>query len=1089
MKKLILFLLLFSQISLVFSQELSKIKFEYITVDDGLAQGIVEEIFQDSQGFIWFGTHDGLTRYDGIQFTVFKNDRNDPQSLVSNWVFSMAEDKSGKLWIGSEGLNWYDPESGKITRIIPEPGNENAFQGGRVYHINIDYDSTVWISTLNGLVHYFPKTNMYKTYRDGSNSNGLSSSGVFSTCITNDKRLFVSVNNDVIHEYNRTSDSFTAISYRLAYHGNNNNKYIREDLNGLLYITSEFSGLHIYNPNTGETKFIDKAEGGLNTNNIRTPILPLNKNEVWIGTDGGGVNVYNPLSGEMQYIVSDSRAKNSLAGNAIIRMFEDKDGNVWIGHYGTGISVWKKNKEKFVSFTHNPFNAESINKEVVSAIYEDAMGRIWIGQDGGGLSLFNPVSGTFEHFRSKPGTPGTLTSDVILAIIEDDNGNLLLGTYAGGLMVFDPETKKVIRSFNTSTGLASDHVWTFFRDSKNRFWFTDLRSGYCLFDPVNETFESHPQGNDPLSPCSNSLMTINEDAEGRLWLGSENGGISVIDYDNQTNKTYRNNPDDPNSLSYNDVKSIIFIGHYAWIATNGGGLNRLDLKTDSFRVFGTQNGLSSEALMGLLKDKHNNLWISSTKGLMKFNTETFDVEIFDKSQGIQGNEFKYNSQFILSDGRMMFGGVNGITIFHPDSIRKSRIVPGVAFTDLSILNESIVPAPKGSVLKKHINSTAFIKLNHKQSVFTIEFVSLDYNAPEKNHYRYKLEGFDKHWIDAGNKRSATYTNLDPGRYTFILMGSNSDGVWNETPRTIEIRVKPPWYKSILSFIIYLIAAISALVYYIKQREKSAVQTKLILEQKIKEAQAELIAKTKMVEDHEAEIKRRDEEEKDIRFYTDGIALMSDIIAKKRQNIEELSTSVISELVRYVDASAGGIFVMDDADPEQLMLRATGEFCLSSDAHANYSFAVGEGNIGTCYKEKQTLVYDNLPEGYIIMRSGLGNISLRHAIYLPIMQDNVCVGVIEVASVEKLSENKVKFCEKIAESLASIILIIKANEKSSQMIEQNNAQAEELRAQEEEMRQNMEELLATQEESQRREQSLVRELEEARAKIKALQKKE
>ncbi|HEX2977415.1 MAG TPA: GAF domain-containing protein [Bacteroidales bacterium] len=333
-----------------------------------------------------------------------------------------------------------------------------------------------------------------------------------------------------------------------------------------------------------------------------------------------------------------------------------------------------------------------------------------------------------------------------------------------------------------------------------------------------------------------------------------------------------------------------------------------------------------------------------------------------------------------------------------------------------------------------------------------------------------------------------YTNLDPGKYTFLLKGSNSDGVWNETPRKIVIRVKPPWYTSKLSIALYIIALILGIVYYIRQREKQSVQDKMILEKKIEEAQAELKAKTRKVEEHEVEIKRRNEEEKDIRFQTEGFAELSEIISKKRQNLEELSSALISALVRYLNASAGGVFIIDDSDPQHIVLRATGEFCLSSDQDIHYTFEEGEGNVGACYKEKQTLKVDNLPDGYIVMKSGLGSISLHNAVFVPIIQDNVCVGVIEIASVESLSDNKIRLIEKAAESLGSIVTIIKANEKSSQMIEQNNAQAEELRAQEEEMRQNMEELIATQEESQRREKGLIEELERRNKKISELEAK-
>jgi hypothetical protein len=471
---------------------------------------------------------------------------------------------------------------------------------------------------------------------------------------------------------------------------------------------------------------------------------------------------------------------------------------------------------------------------------------------------------------------------------------------------------------------------------------------------------------------------------------------------------------------------------------------------------------------------------------MKFNTVNGKIEKYDKSQGLQGTEFKYNSQCQLRDGRMMFGGVNGLTVFYPDSIRSSPVIPGVIFTDFKIFNESVIPGEKGSPLKKHINFSGYVRLNHKQSVFTIEFASIDYNSPGKNLYRYKLEGFDNKWIEAGNRNFVTYTNLDAGSYTFLLQGSNSDGVWNETPRKLTIRISPPWYKTMVAIVLFILTLAYLVYAYVKGREKQAIHDKIVLQQKIDEARAQLEGKANELDRQKEELRQRDEDEKDMRFFTEGVAKMSDIISKKRRNLEDLATSLVAELVRFVDASAGDIFVADDSDPGKIVLRAAGEFSFSTKTERKYLFEAGEGYIGTCYMEKKVVVIDNLPDNYVILRSGLGEVSLHHAVIVPVIQDTDCVGVIEIASFEKLPENKIKFIEKIAESLASVITIIKANERTNEMLEQNNIQSEELKAQEEEMRQNIEELKATQEISQKREKELTDELSAYTRQLKELQ---
>ncbi len=1066
-KAIILFQALLFSIS-AFSTDLSRIKFEYLSVDDGLSQGTIEDILQDKEGMMWFATRDGLNRYDGQKFTVFRNSINDTNSLASNWVLSLAIDPNGKLWIGSTGgLNIYDPKSDKISRIQTNGKDALSFKGGQVYDINVDFDSTLWISTTNGLVHYFPEKHVFTTYsHDPNKVSSLPVNIIFNTLITKNKRLYVAVDADPIFEFNRKDESFTPIDYKKDYLGANSRKSIQEDQKGLLYIVSENGALHIYNPETGAIQMITAGPGELNALSIKTKVLFLSSREVWIGTDGGGINIYDPISGKVDYLVPDSRNSTSLNNKAVFKLYQDKDQNVWVGQYNTGISVWKRNKEKFVSYHNNPFNPTTINKEVVCGIFEDSEGRIWLGQDGGGLDLFHPEDQSFEHFRHEDGNPQSLTTDVILAIHEDPDGNLLLGTYAGGLMIFDPVRKKVIKAFGTADGLPCLNIWTIFKDSKSRYWMAFLHAGVGLYNPADRSFVFYTPSDSVHHINSKDIMHITEDSRGRIWFGSENGGLSVLDESKGTLKVYVHNEKNSNSISNNDIKSILFTERYAWIATNGGGLNRLDLKTDSFKIFNMESGLTSDALMSMLKDKQGNFWISSTRGLMKFNPEKFTIEKYDKSQGLQGTEFKYNAQFQLSNGSMMFGGVNGLTVFNPDSIRSSKVLASVVFTDLKIFNESVIPGIKGSPLKYHINFTDHFRLRHNQSVFTLEFASIDYNSPKKNLYRYKLEGFDDKWIEAGNRNFVTYTNLDPGNYTFLLQGSNSDGVWNETPRKISIRIRPPWYKTIVAITLFILILGYMIYAYLRERVIRANQDKKILQQKIDEAQAQLNNKVRELEKQQKELQHRDEMERDTRFLMEGISIMSDIIAKKRRNLEDLATGYIAELVRYVDASAGDVYIVDNSDEALPKLMATGEFAFSTGHERRYEIIAGEGYVGTCYKEKKTLVIDDLPDDYVVLRSGLGEISLHHLVLVPLLQDNLCVGVIEVASIKKLDNHKIQFIEKIAESLASVVAIIKANEKSNMMLEQNNVQAEELRAQEEEMRQNLEELMATQESSQK-----------------------
>jgi PAS domain S-box-containing protein len=1072
MRKFSFFVLILFTVCSLRATNISSIKFDHITVDNGLSQNTVEKFFQDSKGFIWIGTRDGLNKYDGINFQIFRNNRNDTNSLASNWITAIGEDHNGNIWIGSDGLNVYSPDYDKLTRFNVDLKNPNGFKGGKVSDFEFDMDNTIWMATNAGLVHYFPKENKFVTYsHDVNNPKSIANNIVFDILITKDDRMFLAMQGvDPIYEFNRKTETFTPIDYKIKYFGTNYRKNLAADEYGNLYIGSENSGLHIYNLNTHTSILLDDK---LNNINIKTSVQKISATEIWIGTDGGGINIYNPIDQTVQYLVNDQKNPYSLHGNAITDIFVDKDGNIWVGHYGAGFSLYRKNKEKFHSYFNNPFDETSLGNGVVSAVFQDSRGDIWIGNDGGGLNLFHPVTGTFEHFRHQAGNPETLSTDIIIAIQELPDGNLILGTFQGGLIVFNPETKKVKKVYHPIDGLASDNTWTFFRDNQDNYWIATLGTGIDVFNPKSESFINYRASDINPKVCTHVIMCLNEDSNGRIWMGSESKGICIFDPKTEASKFYRFDEKNSNSISNDDIKCIVFLDNYAWVATNGGGLNRIDMNTDSIKVYTTANGLSSDALMGILVDNTKHLWISSTKGLMKFNPETGSVIVFDKSQGLQGNEFKFNSQWKLSNGKMIFGGVSGMTIFNPDSIKFNTNIPSVVFTGLNIMNTPVKIGEKGSPLKKSLDATTFLKLRNKHRVFTLEFASLDYTTPQKNQYKYMLEGFDKDWVLAGNNNFATYTNLDPGRYVFHLKGSNSDGVWNDTERILRIRVYPPWYRTKLFILILLSSIIYFVYWYIKQREIQSEHDKRILNQKIEEGKAELQQKIEEIENQKNEIKTRDENQLEIRYQIEGIAKFSDIIAKKRKDIEDLSTGLISEMVAYVGANAGVVYTTNESDPENIYLQASGEFCFDSDAEKRYEFAIGEGYVGTCYEQQKTVTNNNLAEGYIVLRSGLGTISLNFDILVPIMHEKVCLGVIEIASLNRLDDYKIIFIEKIAENFASVLAITKANERTKEMLEQNRIQSEELQAQEEELRQNLEEMQATQEDLRRQMETAAR----------------
>ena len=1075
------FLVLFIAILLcgyTFAIEGKMYKFEYLTTEDGLSQSTIEGLYQDSRGYIWIGTRDGANVFDGKNFKVFTHNSKDTNSIGEGWVNGFCEDYLGNVWIGTNsGISIYDYSLNKIRRIPRNlPGGS-----GKISSIAKSSDNKMWFG-LSGryeLACYDIDKDEYTIFNFES-VNTSPSANIFDILFTKSDRMFLATESDEILEFDREKEIFIAHNYLRVSGARNYKKSIVENEKGELYIGAEKAGVHVYNPVTLESKRIE----GLNSDIVKTKVLCKSPTEVWIGTDGGGINVYNPETGKVRLLLSDNAKEQTISENTIFNLMEDRDGNIWVGHYSTGLSIWKKYKEKFLTFKNNPFDPTSLPKSVVTAIHEDQAGRLWIGQDGGGLSLYNPRENNFTTFRAEEGNSESLTTNVIISIAENDEGHLLLGTYQGGVMFFDPESKKVVKVLTTDDGLASNSVWDIFQDSQGRFLFAGLGAGVDVYVPGTDTVTVLP------NPGSNVIMKITEDEEGMLWFGTEFAGISVYNPEDSSHYFINTEEGSRYRLTGKDIKSILFCDGCAWIGTIGGGLNKIDFKTDSVTYYSTEDGLSSNSIVSMLVDRSKNLWLSSSIGLMRFNPKTEEVVVFDKTQGTQGNEYKYNAEYKLRSGAMAFGGTDGFSLFHPDSIKNSPITPAVVFTDFKLFNESATIGEKESVLKKHINLTERIVLNHKQKVFSFEFASLDYTAPTKNKYKYMLEGYDEDTIFADNKNYASYTNVRPGKYNFILMASNSDGVWSDEVLEVKVRIKPPFYKTKLFIILFIVLVVYGVNKFVQARIQQNKRDKEVLQGKIDESKKELNERISEIEKQKTEIREREEKEKELRFTNTGIVKFSEIISKDRDNIDKLSADVISTLIDYVEANAGVLYIVNADNEDEIFLYPAAKYCYDTKDEEEVKILSGEGYVGTAYSGKEIVYVDNMPDGKIVLSSGLGEYSIKNIVFIPIINNDECLGIFEIGSIERVEEYKVDFITKIADSLGSVLAIEKANKYTKTMLEQNMQQSEELKAQEEEMRQNMEEMLATQEEYTRQldeAEKIQEELKEAKKTIEKLQK--
>ncbi|MBN2349493.1 MAG: GAF domain-containing protein [Bacteroidales bacterium] len=1067
------------------------LNFEHITTNEGLSQSTVNCIFQDSKGFIWLGTNDGLNKYDGYSITVYKHDPKDSLSLGGNTIMAICEDTDGNLWLGTRwnGLNKFDPKTETFVRYITSPDNDNGISNNTIRNLLFSNNS-LWIATSFGLNRYLKETDTFKRYLhvEGKETS-IHDNLVYSLLEDEQGFLWVNTNGSGISRFDISNESFEYIPNPLENINVSNGhfgKKLYRDSKGNIWMGCEGDGFFRFNIKTRnfyQFSYYSDTEG-LNNNTI-TSFLEDESGKIWVGTDGGGINVFDPSAETFEYIKYDPKNSMGISTNAIYSLYKDRSEIVWVGTYSGGVDFYKKYKYKFEHYTNDPNNPNSLSYKIVMSICEDSNNRIWLGIDGGGADIFDPFSKSFTHFRHDPENPSSISSDAVICVYEDSDGDIWLGTYKEGVNLYIKETNS-FRHFKNNPddplSLGFNNVWAVYEDSQENLWFGLMGRGLDLYDKESGTFK-HFRSNqaDSSTLSSNNLKVIFEDSKDNLWIGTDGGGLNLMDRDQGTFRRFQNNPDDNTTISHFDIKAI-YEDHNGnlWIGT-GDGLNLLDYNSFTFTVFRKEDGLPDNSINGILEDNSGNLWITTNKGLSRFNPTTLKFRNYDISDGLQGNEFNYTSQCKTSTGELYFGGNNGFNIINPDKIEDNPYIPPVVITAFQIYNKPIkfIPTKEGrKTVYRTIGETKKLKLTHKQNVIGFEFAALDFTNPQKNQYAYKLEGFDKDWnYTSAGKRYASYTNLKGGDYIFRVIGSNSDNIWNNEGVSLIISVKPPFWKTVW-FVAFVILAISFSIYYfIKIRVKNIRHDKEILEHKMQEG-LKLVEQQKLeVANIEKELKEREIAEKDQKWFNNGMVKFSDILSKNKENTEKLCNAIITNLVNYTDAIQGALYLFQDDDPQDLHLKLVAGYALDEQRLNNQHILIGEGEVGTCFKECRIIQLENLPSTYARLTSGLGEASPTNSLLIPLKLDETIIGVIELSSFKKLEAFKVHFIEKLSESITSHLVTLQASVKTNRLLEQTNMHAEEMAAQEEELRQNMEEMQATQEEAARREEELNRKSEE------------
>jgi two-component system sensor histidine kinase ChiS len=780
------------------------IEFEHLTTEDGLSNNFVRSIVQDSSGFMWFGTLNGLNRWDGYEFKLYSHNPFDSNTISSNQIYTIYIDSFDILWVGTEhGLNKFDVHTERFKRYITRHDSVDFIKQNRVTEIIEDDSSNIWYSTECGICKLDVETYRTERYLVEPKDANPPANIIYTICNYDKEQMLVGSIKRLLC-FNYKTKSFTPVNQlkELYLEKYLNVNTILMDKNKMLWLGTERGLLKLNLNKKGYEQFIQNPEDPLALSSSGVVSLCEDRNgRLWIGTHGGLNLMYRNTEKFISYKNNSSDSKG-INSNSIMKIFEDTGHNLWIGSRDKGINIIFKWEKPFIPYIHKPGKLKGLGYGEVSAIVEDKSGNVWVAQFGGGLNKLNNKSERFEHYYDSPNSKIRIGNSFVQDVYEDKEGNIWVGSV--GLDRINPKTNTVFHynynpaSKNSIGGFAINPIY---EDKSGTLWLGCLANGLDRFDKNKGTFEHFKfDPTDSMSISNNQILSICQDSNENLWVGTIDGLCKLIYLKNNKYgfKRFKNNPLNPLSISNNIIYEIFEDSkNRLWIGTEYG-LNLFNYENDSFTRYTTEKGFPSNCIFAILEDNNGNLWLRSDIGLIKFNVEEMSFRIYNESDGLldcRTIEWGHKAFHKGRSGKFYYGGQSSLTVFYPDSIKDNPNPPQIVLTDFKLKNKS-VEISDSSYLKKDINYAGTIELPYYENIFSIEFAALDYTTPAKNQYAYELLGFHDDWTytDAKN-RIASYTNLDPGEYTFRVIGSNCDGVWNKVGASVNIIILPPWWAT------------------------------------------------------------------------------------------------------------------------------------------------------------------------------------------------------------------------------------------------------------------------------------------------------
>ncbi len=833
----------------------SAVRFTHLTPNEGLSTNMITCIAQDRDGFIWVGTRYGLNRYDGYEFKGYLHDPDSQKYTGANTITALHLDGRKHLWIGTNGsgLYEYDPIHDKVQHREPNIIGSDVIDRFFITAIQHDHDNQLWIGTLHqGLFRFQPETNTAVCFKNiAGNSNGIADDHITALAVTPDNQVWIGTNTMGLYGYDQAADRLQ------HYHPNseNPNHQVSFMIQGLrtdrqdpakLWIATFFDGLCMMN--TDEDIITSYRDYGSDE-----MIVPLNhffdidqdrSGKIWL-PNPVGLTLFDPAEESFAVFQNATEDPRSLSGTSASCVFADQQNIVWVGTHNSGLNKYDRTVNRFGFYGFNSGITDDFLIQRITGIQEDSDGNLWFASNGNGTLHLDLEKRSLAVYQTDDTAPDAYSNHYPLSVQVGSDGMVWTGSYIAGLFSMNPKTGDITNwhaDIHNPESLSNDIVYSILEDSQGAIWIgTD--HGLNRFDRLTESFRRFYQDPDSDNSLSgDKVYALLEDDSLNIWIGLQDG--TLCQYLPKHDLIIRHRDETGNGPVHcrevldlcQDSKGVI------WIGTRGNGLKSFHPGTGLFQSFTTEDGLPSNVINGILEDSHGRLWLSTVRGICSIQPESGSVRTFTVADGLQANEFLFGSRLKTTDGEMLFGGPRGISFFHPDSIRNNSHVPELIIADLKINYQSITQLPQSrreKIIDQSVNSASEIYMTWRDRVFSFHFAALNFSNPVQNRYAYRLAGYQDDWVQCGGQRQAQFMNIPPGSYIFQVRGSNNDGIWNDTGKSVRVIIRPPFWNTVWFKTVSVVLLITAVTALLRLRIRAYKRQSIRLEQDVAQRTVEL----------------------------------------------------------------------------------------------------------------------------------------------------------------------------------------------------------------------------------------------------------